>query len=132
MYVKHKAMLHYQKVVLKNAPQWFLLLFHFLQDFSCCSIIYISSMIFSYLIFSKREKQTNHPHHAQKNKWEMDRDRHSNYLDPRFSETFTFTNFLQNDIPLWISSWDDNIALWIIFMLFLHQWKWYLYVKGPL
>ena len=65
-----RQMLHYQKVVLKPPQQWFLSLFHFPQDFSCSSIIYISSMIFSYLIFSKREKQTNHPHHAQKNKWE--------------------------------------------------------------
>lgn len=73
MYVKHKANAPLPEGSIKTAPQWFLSLFHFPQDFSlffCCSIIYISSMIFSlpYLLQKGRNKQTTPTMH--KNKWE--------------------------------------------------------------
>lgn len=125
-----RQMLHYQKVVLKTAPQWFLSLFHFPQDFLAAVL---STYIFYdlFLPYLLQKGETNKPPHAQKNKWE------------RWTETDTLitwtqgfqkllpSKFSSSDIPLWISSW-DNIALWIIFMLFLHQWKWYLYSKASL
>ena len=116
-----RQVLHYQKILLRNAQQWLC------QCFISPKVSFLPAVLSIYLLRSfptyplqkEKTKRNKKPTTKQTRETETETDRHSDYLGPKFSEIFTSLKFLQNRIPLWISSWADNIAPWITFMLFL-------------
>lgn len=133
MYVKHRQVL--REDIIKKCSAMIVSVFHFPQGFfSSCSVIYMFPMVFSYLSSPKGENKTKQKTHHKTNE-KRQRQRQTDTLTTSaqsFQKFLPPWNFFKT-VFLYGFPHELIISLYELLLCYSysHQWKCYLYVKGP-